>query len=38
MAPKKKHPAYKWTACAFVLALLAGLVLTAYIEYDRIRQ
>ena len=38
MAPKKKHPAHKWTACAFVLALLAGLVLTAYIEYDRIRQ
>ena len=38
MAREKKHPARTRAACAFALALLAGLVLTAYMEYDRVRQ
>lgn len=38
MAQAKKRPAPLWAVRVFVLALLVGLVLTAYMEYDRIRQ
>lgn len=38
MAQTKRNPARTWAIRAFVLALLAGLVLTAYMEYDRLRQ
>ena len=38
MARNAKHPARAWAVRAFALALLAGLVLTAYMEYDHLRQ
>lgn len=38
MAQAKRNPARTWAIRTFVLALLAGLVLTAYMEYDRLRQ
>lgn len=38
MAQAKKTPARIWAIWAFTLALLAGLVLTTCLEYDRIQQ
>lgn len=38
MARNTKHPARTWAVRAFALALLAGLILSADIEYDRLRQ
>ena len=38
MAQIKRNPARTWAIRTFALALLAGLVLTAYMEYDHLRQ
>lgn len=38
MARKMKNPALTWAIRAFALTLAAGLVLTAYMEHDRILQ
>ena len=38
MTRNTKHPARTWAVRVFALTLLAGLVLTAYMEYARLRQ